>query len=283
MDQTRLLTETSVIAVVGLGYAGLPLALAFGARRRTLGFDLDESKLAALRGGRDPRGEASKEHLAQATHLELTADPSHLREARVIIVVVPTPIDAAKRPDLSSLEAASRIVGEHLAPGAIVVFESTVWPGCTEEVCIPILEQHSGLTWGARRDSGDARETFFVGYSPERVNPGDKEHHLAAITKVVAGDTEDTAAILASLYASVISAGVFRAASIRVAEAAKVIENTQRDLNIALMNELAMIFDRLGIDTLDVLEAAGTKWNFLSFQPGLVGGHCIGVDPYYLT
>jgi UDP-N-acetyl-D-galactosamine dehydrogenase len=272
----------STVAIVGLGYVGLPLAVAFGSRRRTIGFDLNEAKLEAYRRGDDPSGEVSREKLAGAALLELTSDPSRLEEADVVVVVVPTPIDHAKRPDLGPLEGATRTVGEHLKPGAIVVFESTVYPGCTEEVCVPILEAASGLSWAGRPgDSGASG--FYLGYSPERINPGDKVHRLETITKVVAGDTPDTLDTLEALYGSVVDAGIHRAASIKVAEAAKVIENTQRDLNIALMNELAMIFHRLGIDTLDVLEAAGTKWNFLPFKPGLVGGHCIGVDPYYLT
>ncbi|EED33967.1 UDP-glucose/GDP-mannose dehydrogenase:6-phosphogluconate dehydrogenase, NAD-binding [gamma proteobacterium NOR5-3] len=272
----------NTVAIVGLGYVGLPLAVAFGASRRTIGFDLNEPKLDAYRQGHDPSGEVSGEQLADAQHLELTSDPSALSHADIIVVVVPTPIDHAKRPDLSPLEGASRAVGQHLKPGAIVVFESTVYPGCTEEVCVPILEAASGLPWAGRPD-GDSQPGFFIGYSPERINPGDKTHRLESIVKVVAGDTPATLDTLAAVYGSVVTAGIHRAASIKVAEAAKVIENTQRDLNIALMNELAMIFDRLNIDTLDVLEAAGTKWNFLPFKPGLVGGHCIGVDPYYLT
>lgn len=263
---------------------GLPLAVALGAQRRTIGFDLNEAKLNAYRAGVDPSGEVSGDQLAAATQLEFSSEPGCLAEADVIIVVVPTPIDGANRPDLSPLEGASRAVGAHLKPGAIVVFESTVYPGCTEEVCVPIIEKASGLSWGGRADAvGDADACFYVGYSPERINPGDKVHRLETITKIVAGDTPGTLATLAELYGSIVTAGIHQAASIKVAEAAKVIENTQRDLNIALMNELAMIFGRLGIDTLDVLEAAGTKWNFLPFRPGLVGGHCIGVDPYYLT
>jgi len=275
-------TETTV-AIVGLGYVGLPLAVAFGGRRRTIGFDLNEQKLAHYRAGRDPSGEVSSEQLAAATLLEYTSEASALARADVIIVVVPTPIDAARRPDLSPLEGACRTVGAHLRPGATVIFESTVYPGCTEEVCVPILEQHSGLRWSGRDSVAGEGEGFYVGYSPERINPGDKEHRLETIVKVVSGDSPDTLDRIASLYGEVVRAGVHRAASIKVAEAAKVIENTQRDLNIALMNELALIFNRLDIDTLDVLEAAGTKWNFLPFRPGLVGGHCIGVDPYYLT
>lgn len=272
----------NTLAIVGLGYVGLPLAVAFGAQRRTIGFDLNERKLDAYRQGHDPSGEVSSSQMLKAAKLELTSDPSQLAEADVVIVVVPTPIDSAKRPDLSPLENASSIVGAHMRPGTIVVFESTVYPGCTEEVCVPILEAASGLAWAGRPNS-PADRRFYVGYSPERINPGDKTHRLETITKVVAGDFPDTLDTLAKLYGSVVTAGIHRAASIKVAEAAKVIENTQRDLNIALMNELAMIFDRLDIDTLDVLEAAGTKWNFLPFKPGLVGGHCIGVDPYYLT
>jgi len=271
------------IAIVGLGYVGLPLAVAFGARQPTIGLDLSEAKLAAYREGRDPSGEVSPELLQAAAHLEFSSDPSRLCEANVIIVVVPTPIDDANRPDLTPLERASRTVGKHISPGTIVVFESTVYPGCTEEVCVPIIEQESGLPWIGGGAEPNAEGGFFVGYSPERINPGDKVHRLETITKVVAGDTPETLDTLSLLYGSVVHAGVFPASSIKVAEAAKVIENTQRDLNIALMNELAMIFDRLDIDTLDVLEAAGSKWNFLPFKPGLVGGHCIGVDPYYLT
>ncbi|MFV0275787.1 MAG: nucleotide sugar dehydrogenase [Parahaliea sp.] len=269
---------TDTIAIVGLGYVGLPLAVAFGGQRPTIGFDINEAKLAHYRNQFDPSGEVSREELAAATGLEFTSDPARLAQAGVIIVVVPTPIDQARRPDLSPLQAACRTVGRHIRAGTTVVFESTVYPGCTEEVCVPILESESGLQWTPGLPAG-----FSVGYSPERINPGDTEHRLQTITKVVSGDAPDTLDQLADLYGSVVRAGVHRAASIKVAEAAKVIENTQRDLNIALMNELAMIFNRLGIDTLDVLEAAGTKWNFLPFRPGLVGGHCIGVDPYYLT
>lgn len=295
-------TPANTVAIVGLGYVGLPLAAAFGACLPTIGLDLDEAKIRAYRGAVDPRGEVTRAQLQAATQVRYTSDPAALRDADVVIVVVPTPIDEAKRPDLSPLERATRIVGEHLSAGATVVFESTVYPGCTEEVCVPILEAASGLRWAGRRDiaagerhgasrndgsgdwcGGDEEGGFFVGYSPERINPGDRVHRLETITKVVAGDTPRTLAKLAALYGLVVQVGIHEAPSIRVAEAAKVIENTQRDLNIALMNELAMIFDRLGIDTLDVLEAAGTKWNFLPFRPGLVGGHCIGVDPYYLT
>ncbi len=274
--------EVDTIAIVGLGYVGLPLAVAFGRLRRTIGLDLNEEKLAHYRSGHDPSGEVEPQQLAQATKLEFSSDAAMLSEAQVIIVVVPTPIDQARRPDLSPLEGACRSVAANLRPGTTVIFESTVYPGCTEEICVPILEQVSGLVW-AGRDSVDTGEGFFVGYSPERINPGDREHRLETIIKVVSGDTPQTLEKIADLYGEVVHAGTHRAATIKVAEAAKVIENTQRDLNISLMNELALIFNRLDIDTLDVLEAAGTKWNFLPFRPGLVGGHCIGVDPYYLT
>lgn len=271
------------IAVVGLGYVGLPLAVAFGAAGPTIGFDINDKKLASYRAGVDPSGEVDSQELAAAVHLELTSDPARLREASVVIVVVPTPIDAAKQPDLSPLIGATTLVGQYLSPGAVVVFESTVYPGCTEDVCVPILEAQSGHVWRCRSEASSQASYFSVGYSPERINPGDKQHRLPNIVKVVSGDTPESLERVAAVYEAIIDAGVYRAPTIKVAEAAKVIENTQRDLNIALMNELAMIFDRLGIDTLDVLEAAGTKWNFLPFRPGLVGGHCIGVDPYYLT
>jgi len=273
----------NTVAIVGLGYVGLPLAIAFGRQRPTIGFDLNERKLAHYRQHHDPSGEVPDADFGQAAQLELTSDPSRLAEADTIIVVVPTPIDNAHRPDLSPLTGASRTVGQHMRPGTTVIFESTVYPGCSEEVCVPILEQESGLSWAGRNGVGSGGDGFYIGYSPERINPGDKVHRLETITKVVSGDTPETLERIAALYESVIDAGVHRAASVKVAEAAKVIENTQRDLNIALMNELALIFNKLGIDTLDVLEAAGTKWNFLPFRPGLVGGHCIGVDPYYLT
>jgi len=272
----------NTIAVVGLGYVGLPLAVAFGKKSRTIGFDLDERKLENYRNGSDPSGEVDHENLVAAKQLEYTSDPSRLAEAEIIVVAVPTPIDHAHRPDLKPLEGACRTVGDNLKPGTIVVFESTVYPGCTEEVCVPILEERSGLPWAGAKGAG-GEPGFYIGYSPERINPGDKVHRLETIVKVVSGDTPETLDKVAELYEMVVDAGVHRAASIKVAEAAKVIENTQRDLNIALMNELALIFHKLGIDTLDVLEAAGTKWNFLPFRPGLVGGHCIGVDPYYLT
>ncbi len=264
----------TVVAVVGLGYVGLPLAIEFGKRYRTVGFDLSESKVASYLKQHDPTGEVTPEAFAAATMLHPTTDAGALKEADFIVVAVPTPVDDAHSPDFSPLVSASTLVGRNLKPGATVVFESTVYPGATEEVCIPVLEKESALTW---------KKDFFVGYSPERINPGDKERTLTTIVKVVSGDCEETLVRVAEMYASVVKAGVHRASSIKVAEAAKVIENTQRDLNIALVNELSMIFRRIGIDTTEVLEAAGTKWNFLPFRPGLVGGHCIGVDPYYLT
>ncbi len=262
------------VAVVGLGYVGLPLAVEFGKHLRTLGFDISKEKIAAYRGGSDPTGEVPAAELAAATRLELLSDPAQLAQADYLVVAVPTPVDAGCKPDFGPLIGASETVGRHMKPGAIVIYESTVYPGATEEVCVPVLERASGRKWKAG---------FRVGYSPERVNPGDRERTLPRIVKVVSGDGPDTLDEVAALYGLVVRAGIHRASSIRVAEAAKVIENTQRDLNIALMNELAIIFDRLGLDTTEVLEAAGTKWNFLPFRPGLVGGHCIGVDPYYLT
>ena len=268
------ITENTVVAVVGLGYVGLPLAVEFGKKYRTLGYDLSEAKIASYRNHCDPTGEVSSESLKAATKLNVSTDPAVISEADIIVVAVPTPVDEAHIPDFSPLVGSSTTVGQHMKNGAIVVYESTVYPGATEEVCIPLLEQHSGMKW---------RQDFHVGYSPERVNPGDKERTITKIVKVVSGDEEATLKTVGDLYESVITAGVHRASSIKVAEAAKVIENTQRDLNIALMNELAMIFNKIGIDTLEVLKAAGTKWNFLPFRPGLVGGHCIGVDPYYLT
>jgi UDP-N-acetyl-D-glucosamine/UDP-N-acetyl-D-galactosamine dehydrogenase len=273
MTQNKL-TDSCTVAVVGLGYVGLPLAVEFGKKFRTIGFDLSEAKVAAYRQFQDPTGELSSEELRASVRLECTTNPSALSDADFIVVAVPTPVDIAHQPDFSPLVGASRSVGAHMKPSAVVVYESTVYPGATEEVCIPVLEQVSGLTW---------MKDFFVGYSPERINPGDKEHTLTRIVKVVSGDLPETLERVAALYESIISAGVHRASSIKVAEAAKVIENTQRDLNIALMNELAVIFDKIGIQTQQVLAAAGTKWNFLPFKPGLVGGHCIGVDPYYLT
>jgi UDP-N-acetyl-D-galactosamine dehydrogenase len=263
-----------VVAVVGLGYVGLPLAVEFGKKSDTIGYDLSAAKIDSYRRFCDPTGEVSSEDLRAATRLTPTSDPSDLRRADFIVIAVPTPVDVAHIPDFSPLIGASTTVAQHMKKGAIVVYESTVYPGATEEVCVPILERHSGMRW---------KQDFHVGYSPERVNPGDKEHIVSKIIKVVSGDDDPTLAKVAELYASIITVGVHRASSIKVAEAAKVIENTQRDLNIALMNELALIFNRLGIDTLEVLQAAGTKWNFLPFRPGLVGGHCIGVDPYYLT
>jgi len=263
-----------VVAVVGLGYVGLPLAVEFGKKVRTIGFDLSASKIENYKKFIDPTGEVSTEQLQAARQLEVTTDPAMLAQADYVIVAVPTPVDIAHNPDFTPLIGASTTVGKNLKKGAIVIFESTVYPGATEEICIPLLEKHSGTKW---------LQDFHVGFSPERINPGDKEHTLTTILKVVSGDDAATLESVAQLYESVITAGVHRASSIKVAEAAKVIENTQRDLNIALMNELALIFDKIGIDTLEVLKAAGTKWNFLPFRPGLVGGHCIGVDPYYLT
>jgi UDP-N-acetyl-D-galactosamine dehydrogenase len=266
--------EQQVVAVVGLGYVGLPLAVEFGKRFDTIGFDLSQAKVDAYRRHIDPTGEVDSGELKAARRLRVTTDPAVLAEADFVIVAVPTPVDDAHQPDFGPLIGASESVGRHLKPGATVVYESTVYPGATEEICVPVLERCSQRKW--QRD-------FFVGYSPERINPGDREHTLTRITKVVAGDSPETLARVAAFYGAVVAAGVYPASSIKVAEAAKVIENTQRDLNIALMNELALIFHKIGIDTTEVLEAAGTKWNFLPFRPGLVGGHCIGVDPYYLT
>jgi len=262
------------LGIIGLGYVGLPLAVEFGKHFETVGFDLKASRVAELKAGRDSTLEVSKAELAASTRLSFTDDPAGLRKCRVFIVTVPTPIDDYKRPDLTPLERASETVGKLLKKGDVVVYESTVYPGCTEEVCVPILERLSGLKFN---------KDFFAGYSPERINPGDKEHRLPTIRKITSGSTPDAAAFVDLLYSKIIHAGTHRASSIRVAEAAKVIENTQRDVNIALINELALIFNRLGIDTEEVLNAAGSKWNFLPFRPGLVGGHCIGVDPYYLT
>lgn len=262
------------IAVIGLGYVGLPLAVEFGRKYATLGFDIDAGRIRELRLGRDSTLESSSGELASAKKLKFSTDPKKLAGNNVFIVTVPTPIDRYKRPDLSPLIRASETIGKILQKGGIVIYESTVYPGCTEEVCVPVLERVSGLRFN--RD-------FFCGYSPERINPGDREHRLATIKKITSGSTPRTADFVAALYSSIVTAGTHQAASIRVAEAAKVIENTQRDVNIALINELALIFNRLGIDTEEVLRAASTKWNFLPFRPGLVGGHCIGVDPYYLT
>jgi UDP-N-acetyl-D-galactosamine dehydrogenase len=261
------------IAVVGLGYVGLPIAVAFGKRQRVIGFDINKSKIGELQGGFDRTGEVTDADL-KATDVQYTFQPSDLKAADFIIVAVPTPINEALQPDLTALRTSSELIGANLSPGSIVVFESTVYPGATEEVCQPILEKASGMKCGV---------DFKIGYSPERINPGDKEHRLETIIKVVSAQDDVSLEIVANTYELVVKAGIHRVSSIKVAEAAKVIENTQRDLNIALMNELALIFHRLGIDTKSVLEAAGTKWNFLKFSPGLVGGHCIGVDPYYLT
>jgi UDP-N-acetyl-D-galactosamine dehydrogenase len=266
--------KSITIAIIGLGYVGLPLAVEFGKKMPTLGLDLSADKVAAYRRHIDPTREVSTQELLSATQLQCHTDPAVLKEADFVIIAVPTPVGVAHQPDLTSLIKSSEAVGKHMKRGVIVVFESTVYPGATEEVCIPILEKHSGLKW---------KQDFWVGYSPERINPGDKERTVTKIIKVVSGDTPATLDKVAEVYGSIITAGVYKASSIKVAEAAKVIENTQRDLNIALMNELAIIFERVGIDTLEVLKAAGTKWNFLPFRPGLVGGHCIGVDPYYLT
>ena len=262
------------VAVVGLGYVGFPLAMEFGKIVKTIGFDLSERRINELKRGYDSTNEISPEEIKAAKHLRLTTDPKELRQARFIIVAVPTPITKNKQPDLYCVISASEIVGKNLAKGSIVVFESTVYPGVTEDVCLPIIEKYSGLKYPLE---------FKLGYSPERINPGDKEHTLSNIVKVVSGCDKETLDEVANIYGMVVRAGVYKAESIKVAEAAKVIENTQRDLNIALMNELAVIFHKMGIDTLSVLAAAGTKWNFIRMRPGLVGGHCIGVDPYYLT
>ncbi len=266
--------QTDKIAVIGLGYVGLPLAVEFGKSRPVLGFDVNKQRIAALNDGRDETREVDQAELNDSKFLTLSADPSDLQDCRIFIVTVPTPIDGTNRPDLTALQKASETVGKALSKGGYVIYESTVFPGATEEECVPILEQHSGLT---------LNQDFFAGYSPERINPGDKTHRLPDICKVTSGSTPEAADAIDNLYSSIIKAGTHKAESIRVAEAAKVIENTQRDLNIALVNELAIIFDLMDIDTEAVLKAAGTKWNFLPFRPGLVGGHCIGVDPYYLT
>ncbi|MDP2751841.1 MAG: nucleotide sugar dehydrogenase [Rhodocyclaceae bacterium] len=268
------MNASPTIAVIGLGYVGLPLAVEFGKKFNTIGVDLSEAKIAAYRQFIDPTGEVATDDLRAASQLTCTTDPSHLKRADFIIIAVPTPVDAAHQPDFTPLIGASTAAGRNMKRGVTLIYESTVYPGATEEVCIPVLEKQSGLKW---------KQDFHVGYSPERINPGDKEHTLTKILKIVSGDEAETLDTVAQLYETIITAGVYRASSIRVAEAAKVIENTQRDLNIALMNELAILFDKIGIDTGEVLAAAGTKWNFLKFSPGLVGGHCIGVDPYYLT
>jgi UDP-N-acetyl-D-glucosamine/UDP-N-acetyl-D-galactosamine dehydrogenase len=264
----------TVVAVIGLGYVGLPLVVEFGKHLRTIGFDIAVNKVESCQRGLDPSRELTDEEMRQSPHAVYTADPKMLAEADMIIVAVPTPVDQAHIPDFRPLIGSSTSVGRHMKKGVTVVYESTVYPGATEEVCIPVLERESGLKW---------KQDFNVGYSPERINPGDKEHTLTKILKIVSGDSPQTLDKVAKLYETIIIPGVHRASSIKAAEAAKVIENTQRDLNISLMNELSIIFDKMGIDTSEVLEAAGTKWNFLKFKPGLVGGHCIGVDPYYLT
>lgn len=276
MTETALLPKLDGlrIAVIGLGYVGLPLAVEFGKMRSVIGFDIDKERIDALKNGHDATLEVTDDELAGANGLVFETDPAALKDANCFIVTVPTPIDASKRPDLTPLFRASETVGGVLKQGDIVIYESTVYPGATEEDCVPVLEHVSGLKFN---------QDFFAGYSPERINPGDKEHRLPTIRKVTSGSTEEVADLVDSLYSTIITAGTFKAENIRVAEAAKVIENTQRDINIALINELAIIFNRMGIDTASVLDAAGTKWNFLPFRPGLVGGHCIGVDPYYLT
>lgn len=270
----QIKSGTENLAIVGLGYVGLPLAVEFGKIVETIGFDLNEKRVSDLKKYIDTNGETSTRELEASKYLSVTTDPKELRKAKFIIVAVPTPITKNKQPDLECMVGASEIVGKNLTKGSIVVFESTVYPGVTEDICVPVLEKHSGLTFG--RD-------FKVGYSPERINPGDREHTVDRIIKVVSGSDSEALEAVAGVYSLIVKAGVHRASSIKVAEAAKVIENTQRDLNIALMNELAIIFHKMGIDTQEVLKAAGTKWNFIKMQPGLVGGHCIGVDPYYLT
>lgn len=275
MDYSQKVAEqTPVIGVLGLGYVGLPLAIELGKKYQTAGFDISEKRISELKAGRDSTLEVDAEDFSSAQHLTFTCDKADLKQCNTFIVTVPTPIDDFKTPDLRPLLSASKLVGEVMSEGATVIFESTVYPGATELVCVPEIERVSGLKFN---------ETFFAGYSPERINPGDKEHRLPTIMKVTSGSTPEIAEYVDNLYASIITAGTHKASSIAVAEAAKVIENTQRDVNIALVNELAMIFHKLGIDTEEVLAAAGTKWNFLPFKPGLVGGHCIGVDPYYLT
>lgn len=274
MNKLELNIKNIKIAIIGLGYVGLPLAVEFSKKYRTIGFDINQARINELSSGHDSTLEVEESELKAATTLSFACDKEALKEANIYIITVPTPIDEHKQPDLTPLEKASAMLGDVIAKDDIVIYESTVYPGATEEVCVPILEKVSGLKFN---------QDFFAGYSPERINPGDKVHRLPDIMKVTSGSTPEIATIVNELYASIITAGTHKASSIKVAEAAKVIENTQRDLNIALVNELALIFDKVGIDTLDVLEAAGTKWNFLPFRPGLVGGHCIGVDPYYLT
>ena len=274
MTKFEPMPSQKLIAVIGLGYVGLPLAVEFGKRRDVVAFDIDQGRVQELTEGRDHTMECSAQELKAAKYIKFTTNSEELLAARIFIVTVPTPVDKAKRPDMTPLVRASETVGKALKVGDIVVYESTVYPGATEEICVPTLEKFSGLKFN---------QDFYCGYSPERVNPGDKEHRLSTIKKVTSGSTEDVADEVDQLYGQIIVAGTHKASSIKVAEAAKVIENTQRDVNIALMNELSLIFNKLGIDTLEVLQAAGTKWNFLPFRPGLVGGHCIGVDPYYLT
>jgi UDP-N-acetyl-D-galactosamine dehydrogenase len=269
----ELRSRKAAVAIVGLGYVGLPLAVALAKKFRVVGFDVSDERIALLRAHKDPSHELTSEEL-RAVEIEYTSNPKTLLEAKLIIVAVPTPIDENKNPDLEPLERASYSIGTNLSPGTIVCFESTVYPGVTEEVCGPLIQKHSGLESG---------KDFFLAYSPERINPGDRERTIDRIMKIVSGETPEVLEVVASIYGAIVEAGIHRAPSIRVAEAAKVIENAQRDINIAFVNELAIIFDKMGIDTKDVLEAAGTKWNFLGFRPGLVGGHCIGVDPYYLT
>ena len=269
----KIVSGEEKLSLVGLGYVGMPIAVAFARKIKVVGFDLNENKIALYKSGVDPTNEVGDEVIKNSA-VEFTADPAKLREARFHIVAVPTPVNDDHTPDLTPVEGASRILGQNLAKGSVVVFESTVYPGVTEEICVPILEKESGLKCGV---------DFKIGYSPERINPGDKVHRLETITKIVSGMDEETLDVVAKVYELVVDAGVYRAESIKVAEAAKVIENSQRDINIAFMNELSMIFHKMDIDTKAVLEAAGTKWNFLKFMPGLVGGHCIGVDPYYLT
>ncbi|MBY8965028.1 nucleotide sugar dehydrogenase [Algiphilus sp. NNCM1] len=291
MNPTVTGIEDARIAVIGLGYVGLPLAAAFGEKTPTIGFDIDANRIAELESGHDRTRELEPHELQRSHYLQFSSEPGDIAHCNVYIVTVPTPIDRHKRPDLGPLCKASETVGKLLEPGDLVIYESTVYPGATEEDCVPVLEQHSGLKYitstlptnGGGWGEGDTNNGFYCGYSPERINPGDKQHRLADIVKVTSGSTPEVADVVNRLYSAIITAGTHKAPSIKVAEAAKVIENTQRDLNIALVNELALIFQRLGINTQDVLAASGTKWNFLPFKPGLVGGHCIGVDPYYLT
>src|SRR6185369_12301763 len=265
---------TSKIGIIGLGYVGLPLAVEFGKHRPVLGFDINSARIGELQGQKDSTLEVSARELKASSHLSFSSNAEDLKTCQIFIVTVPTPVDRANRPDMTALMKASETVGRAMGPGALVIYESTVYPGATEEVCVPVLEKFSGKKYNV---------DFFCGYSPERINPGDKEHRLPTIRKITSGSTPEAAEAVNALYGQIITAGTHKAGSIKVAEAAKVIENIQRDVNIALMNELSLIFHRLGIDTLEVLQAAGTKWNFLPFRPGLVGGHCIGVDPYYLT